>query len=307
MLKSILKSALRSCGLEIKRIATNPVNIPIYVDYPVNPQPRWGYGLPVHSEIEASLDKNRASYIDTLHCLAKYQSVLYDIPVDSDPKSPHVPAWRNRFIEGLDAVALCCFMLDRVPARYVEIGSGNSTKFVRHSIGKAGLGTTITSLDPEPRVQVDELCDHVIRNTLEGCDLSLFNRLEAGDILFYDGSHRVFTNSDVTVFFLEVLPRLRAGVLVHIHDIFLPSDYFPEWNGRFYSEQYILAAMLLSSETIFDVVLPVRFIQTDLELSKASLLAFEPLRSLKQGLPWDGTSFWIETKEKSDAPLCKDR
>lgn len=167
MLKFILKRALRTCGLEIKWIANNPVMTPIYLDYPVNPRPRWGYGSPLHPQVKAFLNKGRARYVETLDSLAKYQTVLYDIPVVPNPESPRTPAWSNRFIEGLDAVALSCFLLDREPSRYVEIGSGNSTKFSRHSIARAGLATTITSIDPQPRAQVDELCDHVIRNTLE--------------------------------------------------------------------------------------------------------------------------------------------
>jgi hypothetical protein len=84
-------------------------------------------------------------------------------------------------------------------------------------------------LDPEPRAQIDALCDTSIRRRLEDCDLSMFDQLEAGDILFFDGSHRVFTNSDVTVFFLELMPRLKPGVIVHIHDIFLPCS---SWIAR---------------------------------------------------------------------------
>lgn len=239
---------------------------------------------------------SRARYVEMLERLAAYQSALYDIPLTPELSSASSPSWINRFMEGLDAIALSCMLLDRKPSRYVEIGSGNSTKFARHAIERAGLATSITSIDPQPRAEIDSLCDRVVRATLEDSDPSLFEELRAGDLLFYDGSHRVFTNSDVTVFFLEVLPRLPAGVLVHIHDIFLPSDYPPEWNARLYSEQYLLAAMLLSREPGFDIILPVNFIQTDPDLAEAALRAFAPLRSRKATMPWQGTSFWIETK-----------
>ena len=76
----------------------------------------------------------------------------------------------------------------------------------------------------------------------------------------------VFTNSDVAVIFLEVLPRLQPGVLVHLHDIFLPYDYPPEWRDRYYSEQYVLAAMLLGQTSRFNVALPNAFIGRDPEL-----------------------------------------
>jgi hypothetical protein len=299
MLKSVLNRALRPFRLELTKISTNPLDSPIYLDYPVNPHPRWGYGAPLHPQITAMLNKSRARYIETVDMLARHQSALYGIPLGPDRPdrvSPATPTWKNRFIEGLDAVALSCFLIARKPPRYFEIGSGNSTMFARHSIDQVGLATAITSIDPRPRAPIDAMCDRVIRNALETCDLSLFDDLQAGDVLFYDGSHRSFTNSDVTVFFLEVLPRLTAGVLVHIHDIFLPSDYLPAWNDRLYSEQYVLAAMLLWGKPSFEVILPVNFIQTDPELSELASRAFDPLRRLVHGMPWEGTSFWIETK-----------
>src|ERR1700733_3021445 len=97
------------------------------------------------------------------------------------------------------------------PARYMEIGSGYSTRFARHAIQTVGLSTVIASLDPKPRAGIDALCDTVIRRRLEEADLAVFDQLEAGDILFFDGTHRALTNSDVTVFFLELLPRLKPG------------------------------------------------------------------------------------------------
>jgi hypothetical protein len=70
----------------------------------------------------------------------------------------------------------------------------------------------------------------------------------AGDVLFFDGSHRCLQNSDVTAFFLDVLPELPSGVIVGIHDIVLPNDYPSVWKDRYYSEQYILAAYLLGAQ-----------------------------------------------------------
>jgi hypothetical protein len=298
VLKAVIKGALRSCGVEIQRVATKPAGIPVQLDYSVNPHPRWGHGLPLHPQIASFLGNDRARYAETLATLAQHQSALDAIPIARHPESASTPAWSNRFMEGLDAIALSCLLIDRKPARYMEIGSGNSTMFARHAISHAKVETTITSIDPHPRAEIDALCDRVIRHALEDCDLSLFDQLEAGDVLFYDGSHRVFTNSDATVFFLEVLPRLPGGVLVHIHDIFLPSDYLPEWNSRLYSEQYMLAAMLLSRDPGFEVILPVCFVQTDPDLSAAALRAFDPLLSRNPGMPWHGTSFWIETKAR---------
>jgi hypothetical protein len=159
-----------------------------------------------------------------------------------------------------------CLILETNPQVYFEIGSGNSTKFARHAMRAGDLKTKVISVDPHPRAEIDALCDKVFRMPLEESDHKIFSSLQAGDILFFDGSHRVFTNSDVAVFFLEILPSLPPGILVHIHDIFLPLDYPPEWNYRFYFGQYILAAMLLCQNRPFDVVLPNRYVTSDPEI-----------------------------------------
>ena len=199
------------------------------------------------------------------------------------------PFWKNGWFENFDAAALVGLLVSKAPARYLEIGSGNSTKFARYAVERAKLPTSITSIDPRPRAAVDALCDKVIRERLEDCDLSLFEQLDSGDMIFFDGSHRVFTNSDTTVFFLEVLPRIRRGVVIHVHDIFLPWDYLPDWGQRMYSEQYLLAAMILSPEPLFKILLPNFFACTDLELNAQIKLLLEPIGLIAQG--W---SFWME-------------
>src|SRR5262249_34407485 len=94
--------------------------------------------------------------------------------------------------------------------------------------------------------------------------------------------------------FLEILPNLPPGVLVHIHDIFLPLDYPPEWNDRFYSEQYMLAAMLLCRDRPFDIILPNCYAMSDPALS-------EKASTLLSGTGIDpalAVSFWMGTRER---------
>ena len=73
-------------------------------------------------------------------------------------------------------------------------------------------------------------------------------------------------NSDVTMLWLDVLPRLKPGVIVHIHDVFLPYDYPPEWASRYYSEQYMLAASLLAGNPM-EILFPSHFVQRDAALA----------------------------------------
>ena len=189
------------------------------------------------------------------------------------------------------------FLLARRPKNYLEIGSGNSTMFASHTRDAASLPTIISSIDPRPRAEIDSICQRKIRAPLEDCDLALFNELTAGDILFFDGSHRVFMNSDVTVFFLEVIQRLKPGVLVHIHDIFLPADYPPDWSQSLFAEQYMLAAMLLCGAPPFKVIFPSYFVGSDPALSgkaRGILGSFGIPFNYPNAAKTLPSSFWLE-------------
>jgi hypothetical protein len=209
-----------------------------------------------------------------------------------ESRSPHEPFWINGWMPGLDGVALYGFLASNNPSLYVEVGSGNSTKFARKAIADHKLRTKIISIDRHPRAEIDGICDEVIRQPLEDLDLQIFNRLDAQDILYIDNSHRVFMNSDVMVFFLDVLPGLEPGVLVQIHDINLPYDYPKDWIDRYYSEQYMLAAYLLARGNTFDIVLPNTFISRDDELK--GIMAPLWRKDEMKGVETHGGSFWIQ-------------
>ena len=263
---------------------------PLYLDYVVNAVPRYGYGKPVHEGVAALLSKNRAAYAETTRKFLGYRDQLRAIPYDN-PVSASEPFWGNGWIHGMDMVALYCMPSILNPSVYLEVGSGNSTKFVRKAIQQNGLKTKMVSIDPQPRAEIDSICDRVIRQPLENVDLTVFDELGDGDILMIDSSHRCFQNSDVTALFLEVLPRLKSGVVIHIHDIFLPFDYPPEWKLRYYSEQYLLAVLLLADKSGYDVLYPCRYMLSD-----------ESLRGTVDEL-WDaldipakkdyGSAFWM--------------
>jgi hypothetical protein len=121
-------------------------------------------------------------------------------------------------------------------------------------------------------------------------DLRLFDGVGPGSLVFFDGSHYCLMGSDATVFFMEVLPRLRPGVLVHVHDIFLPHDYPPAWAKRYYSEQYLLAAWLLGGGSGFRIEFPVHFVLHDTPLMNLA----EPIfRTLPAQVRRHGGSFWM--------------
>jgi len=143
----------------------------------------------------------------------------------------------------------------------------------------------------------------VVRAPMEDVDTHVFDELEADDILFIDNSHRIFQNSDANVFFLEVLPRLRPGVIVHVHDIFLPFDYPEAFAGRYYSEQYLLAAYLIAGYQRIEVLLPVAWLsQQEASVRQINEAWAHPVfqRSFsrsREGGGSIGSSFWLRMGE----------
>ena len=276
----------------------------LFIDFPVTPAARYGYGKPPHPALYDLIAKDRAGYQATLEKFLEFTDSLVKIP--AQPAASSEPAWVNGWLSPFDLASLYCLVALNHPQHYMEVGSGVSTRVARRAIREHQLRTRITSIDPRPREEIDSLCDQVIRRPLESVEPSAFDQLIPGDMLFIDSSHRAFTNSDVTVVFLELLPRLQPGVLVHLHDIFLPYDYPPEWRDRYYSEQYLLAAMLLGQCSRFRISLPNSFISQDPELSavlaplwRDPRFAFNAIHNGKVArVPYRntlGASFWMRT------------
>ena len=252
--------------------------------------PRFGWGKPQHARLAEILAEGRRDYAGRLRRFLSLEADLLRIGLEPTPVDPgwiQHPPW----MLALDGVSLYSFTRTRAPGRYLEIGSGNSTKFVARARRDGGLATRIVSIDPHPRAEVDELCDEVIRAPLESIDPAVFEAVEPGDMVFFDGSHRAFMNSDAVVFFLEILPSLPAHVLVGVHDILLPWDYPPQWGPRYYSEQYLLACYLLAEGSAITPVLPCHYVGLEPSLNQilAPLWSNERMR----GVDTRGFTFWL--------------
>jgi hypothetical protein len=243
---------------------------------PVDPKPRDSIG---------ALSRMFARSVET------YAQTIEMISTSTEHLGADPLPWANNFLPPLDAASLYGFLWSRKPRLYIEIGSGNSTIFARRAVSDSGGATQIVSIDPKPREEIDHLCDDVIRAPLQNADLAIFLNLTRGDVLFFDGSHQAFPNSDVTVFFTEILPFLPAGVAVGIHDIYLPDDY-PEWAAATLpNEQYLLASWLLGRGDAEGLLLPSAFVHRYTDLGKT----LEPLLE-RVGQPTSGSAaFWFET------------
>lgn len=266
----------------------------LILDYKVNFKPRYTAPNKPHQLLYSNINEGRDRYKTFLQEVLKYEEVFKSLKTVEEEKNENAPAWNNGFLPGLDIVALYTMIAKSKPKTYIEIGSGNSTKVVRKAIVDNNLDTKVISIDPFPRASIDHLADEVIRRPVEdiGDYRFIFKNLGEGDILFIDNSHRCLPNSDVTTCFMDILPYLKDGVIVHVHDIYLPYDYPQFICDRFYSEQYILAAFLMANSKKYEVLFPAFFVSEDSDLS--SVLS-EMWGSLSSGdIEKHGGSFWFK-------------
>ncbi len=273
--------------------ASDPVST-ITLDYPIRVRTRQTESSPGGMAIGSLLEAGRERFAKRLDEVLQYTQRYSVIPVM--PTDPLEAAWHNDMMPGLDLAFIYAMIATRRPKRYIEIGSGTSTKFARRAITDFRLETTIVSIDPAPRRDIDTLCDTVLRTPFEDLQQPLGEIAEAGDIVFFDGSHRTLQNSDATVFFTEHLASLPGGVLYGIHDILLPWDYPAAWASRFYSEQYLLMAYLLGGAGGDRVELPCHWVMRDEALVKKVDAMF--VWDTDNRVEHHGGAFWL-TKASS--------
>ncbi len=162
-----------------------------------------------------------------------------------------------------DGIALRMMIRNHRPKRIIEIGSGFSTACMLDSAKHAGLvDMSITCIDPNTarlrRMLRKEDHDRVeiIEAPVQAVDPAIVDILAPNDILFIDSTHVVKTGSDVHFEFFRLLPRLRAGVIVHFHDVMYPFEYPRKWvveDNYSWNEAYFLRSFLMYNQA-FSVV-----------------------------------------------------
>lgn len=161
----------------------------------------------------------------------------------------------NGAFESGDAEFLYQMVRARKPKRFIEIGSGQSTLIVRRAIAKnreesVGYECKHVCIEPYEAPWLEKLGVTVLRKRVETVDGAVFAELEENDFLFVDSSHVIRPQGDVLSEYLRIIPSLRSGVIVHIHDIFSPRDYPHEWLVErmwLWDEQYLLEALLIDN------------------------------------------------------------
>jgi len=167
---------------------------------------------------------------------------------------PHQYFLTNGSFNSVDGEILYCMIKHFLPKTIIEVGSGNTTYLMAQAIAEVQKEKdhhcSLTSYDPYPNA--------IVRNgfskfaalqpiRIQDVERSRFEALQKNDILFIDSSHIVKIGSDMQYLFMEVLPHLRKGVIVHFHDIFIPEEYLRRWfveDYEFWNEQYMLYAFL---------------------------------------------------------------
>lgn len=263
----------------------------LFSEYKVQMKPRYGHGKPPHELLYTIINENKEEYKELLQTALKHKEEILKIKDHKNETDTLNPTWNNQFLPGLDIIGIYTLISKYNPKKYIEIGSGNSTKVVFKAKKEQNLQTEIISIDPMPRADIDKLADKIIRKPFEDVDFDILSELNENDILFIDNSHRILPNSDAMVFFMEILPLLKKGVIVHIHDIYLPYDYPQFMCDRFYSEQYALAFYLMANPKKYKTIFPAYFISEDKELAEMlnPIWEAENMNNVEK----HGGSFWL--------------
>lgn len=201
----------------------------------------------------------------------------------------------NGAFERVDAEVLHCMIRSERPTRMIEIGSGHSTLIAAAACrlnASEGHPCEFVAVEPYPNpvllAGVDGL-SKLVDAPLREVDTEYFAALGRGDILFIDSSHVLKTGSDVSQIYLEVLPTLAPGTIVHIHDIFLPDQYPRSWLEQehvFWNEQYLLQAFLAFNQA-FEILFAGGLLHREQpELLRKHFPGYDPARHLPG-------SFWM--------------
>jgi hypothetical protein len=243
------------------------------------------------------IDLSEKEQLSLLSLFIKYKEEYEKLP-RKKTSIPYEYYINNSIFGPVNAEILYCMIRFFRPKKIIEIGSGMSSFLIAQTIQKnmkddGSYECEYTVIDPYPNDILSRgipVLTKLIQSGVEEVPITLFEKLNENDILFIDSSHVIKIGNDVQVEYLEILPRLKRGVIIHIHDIFLPMDYPKNWilkEKRFWNEQYILQAFLAFNDK-FKVIWASNF----MHLKHPDILAAS-FNSYKQR-PSSPGSFWIK-------------
>jgi hypothetical protein len=185
------------------------------------------------------------------------------------------------------------------PARIIEIGNGASTvvAMAAANLNRAeGQPVEVVSIDPYPTAAFANghpgLSELIVKK-VQDVPISLFESLDRNDILFIDSSHVLRWGNDVAHLYLNVLPILKDGIFVHVHDISLPMPYPKVYFDQqlYWNEQYLLQAFLMFN-TQFKIIWPGNYMM--LKYPEKMLAVFPEIANMRAVYPSsEPTAFWM--------------
>ena len=196
------------------------------------------------------VDLNEPGQVALLNELATYYS---ELPFTAEPSATNRYYYNNEYYSYSDAIFLYAMLRRLTPARLIEIGSGFSSAVTLDTNERFLEGKMVcTFIDPDVSringllLTSDKQSCRVLQNRIQDVPLSMFEELEAGDILFVDSSHVAKTGSDLNHILFNIVPMLKVGVYIHFHDIFFPFEYPEKWvaAGVAWNEAYLLRSFL---------------------------------------------------------------
>ena len=194
--------------------------------------------------LQAKINEAASTQVHWLELADRYECDLRKIDGTGTEKA----RWTQDWFPRLDAVMLYSMVRHFKPKRIIEIGVGHSTRFVARAICDEGIEAVHIAIDPEPRKKVPQIPNlRWIAKPVQSVGNEVWGKIGSRDIVSIDSSHILMPGSDVDFLFNEIVPRLPAGVIVHVHDIFLPDDYPLDWHWRGYNEQCAVASFLAAS------------------------------------------------------------
>jgi len=249
LLKRVRKIGVRQLPL-CKRALMNSGVFPIRNHYY---EPQFDYRVPkvdfAQDRYLPGIDWNISGQLKVLETLI-FSAELSDLP--QEKQEPLKFYLNNGFFLSGDAEFWYQMIRAVKPKRIYEIGSGNSTLMAIAAVNKnrqddSGYMCEHVCIEPYEMPWLEQTGITVVRKRIEDLDLSFFSQLQNNDILFIDSSHIIRPQGDVVFEYLQLLPSLNKGVIVHIHDIFSPKNYLRQWlqdDVFFWNEQYLLEAFL---------------------------------------------------------------
>lgn len=281
-------------GVDIcRRFGFHPLRLHFYQPVPMYEQvPPEHFGRPLeHPGIDIDLERSRA-LLDRLAAFG------------AECRWPDAPAAPGVYYGGNDnfgfssAALLHSMIRCHGTRRVIEVGSGFSSLIALAALKANGGDWRFTAIEPYPSRWLRESLARegeravLLQQPAQRAELALFDTLRENDLLFIDSSHVSRLASDVNFLFLQVLPQLRPGVLVHVHDIYLPYEYpaahFFGPNKMFWNEQYLLQAVLAGNPD-FEVLLPAFLAQSELgDAFERAFPAYNPQRHRKSSSFWMG-------------------